>query len=158
MSQGATIYSLDSSSLISAWTDTYVIKEFESFWNRLGTLGDAGRAIVTDEVYEEISKKDDALYEWVGTHPVMIVPHTDDIQASVSEILTTHPLLIKALGVNRSGADPFVIALARCRKATVISQELQGSAQRPKIPDVCGHYSVPCERLRFLIANEKWRF
>jgi hypothetical protein len=158
MNQAATIYSLDSSALIAAWTDTYVISEFATFWDRLGALGDGGRAIVTEEVYEEIAKKDDKLYEWLGAHPRMIASHGDDVQRSVSEILRTHPLLIKALGVNRSGADPFVIALARCRRATVISQEQPGSATKPKIPDVCAHYSVPCERLRHLIANEEWRF
>src|SRR5258706_81976 len=88
------IYSLDSSALISAWTDTYVISEFATFWDRLGTVGDSGRGIVTDEVYEEIARKDDELYDWVGGHPSMVMPHTDDVQAAVAEILGSHPLLI----------------------------------------------------------------
>lgn len=152
------IYSLDSSALIFAWNDAYEIRQFRSFWQRLDGLAEEGRALVSDEVYEEIAKKDDELFKWLKVRPGMIVPHTDDVQAGVSEVLASHPLLIKATGVNRSGADPFVISLARCRRATVISQEQPGSMGKPKIPDVCRHYKVPCERLRFLIATEGWKF
>jgi len=151
-------YSLDSSSLVFAWTDAYPPEHFATFWDRLDRLAAAGRALVTDEVFQEMSKKEDGLYQWLRARPHMIVPHTEDIQQCVSEILGTHPLLIKATGTNRSGADPFVIALARCRTAQVISQERFGSDQRPKIPDVCRAYSVPCERLKQLITLEGWRF
>jgi len=133
-------------------------QQFSSFWERLDGLAAEGRALVSEEVYEEIAKKADELFAWMKARTHMVVPHTDDIQDGVSEILASHPLLIKAVGVNRSGADPFVISLARCRRATVISQELHGSLTKPKIPDVCGHYQVPCERLRFLIATEGWTF
>jgi len=152
------VYSLDSSALIFAWTDAYVISEFESFWKRMEGLVARGRAVITEEVFEELAKKDDQLYAWIRARPGMIAPHTDDVQAGASTILTSHPLLIKAMGVNRSGADPFVIALAKCRGATVISQEQPGSTSKPKIPDVCRAYKIPCERLRFLIATERWRF
>jgi hypothetical protein len=152
------IYSIDSSALVFAWTDAYPVAHFATFWERLDALAREGRALVSDEVFEEMSRKDDDLYAWLKVRPQMVVAHTDDIQGSVRELLKSHPLLIKAIGTNRSGADPFVIALARCRNAMVISQERRGSAQKPKIPDVCDHYHVPCERLRHLITTEGWRF
>ncbi|MEW6049533.1 MAG: DUF4411 family protein [Candidatus Zixiibacteriota bacterium] len=159
MSRGnSTIYSLDSSSLIVAWTDAYPIAAFESFWKKLDELIAAERVVVSEEVFCELEKQDDDLFKWVKVRPKMVVPHTEEIQDAVIELLKSHPLLIKATGTNRSGADPFVIALARCRKAVVISQERTGSNGKPKIPDVCSHYKVPCERLKYLIANEGWKF
>lgn len=153
-----TLYSIDSSALVFAWTDAYVIDHFASFWDRLDALAREGRALVTDEVFEEMARKEDGLFGWLSSRPHMIMPHTEDIQDSVSEVLARYPLLIKATGVNRSGADPFVIALARCRGAVVISQEQNGSTSKPKIPDVCSGYGITCGRLRSLIATEGWRF
>jgi hypothetical protein len=45
---------------------------------------------------------------------------------------------------NRSQADPFVIATAMFRNATVVTGELQGTERRPRIPDVCQAEGVPC--------------
>lgn len=151
------IYSLDSNALILAWIELYRPESFESFWQKLDALMTSGRAKVSEEVYEELKRKDDGLHAWLGGRPQAIVSHTDAVQAKVKQVLASHPLLVKQRK-NRSGADPFVIAVALCEGATVVSQEPWGSEQTPKIPDVCKAYQVPLLRLGELISTERWRF
>lgn len=54
----------------------------------------------------------------------------------------------------RSGADPFVIAVARLRGAAAVTAEKPGKKKEIKIPDVCRHYKIAChtilEMFRFL--------
>lgn len=51
-------------------------------------------------------------------------------------------------GMVGSGADPFVIALAKARKASVLTDERpSNSLERPKIPDVCKVLGIECCRL-----------
>ena len=60
-------------------------------------------------------KKNDAIYAWGNKFDGLYVPLDDSIQRVVSEILKEHPRLIDTRK-NRSGADPFVIALASVHK------------------------------------------
>jgi hypothetical protein len=66
----------------------------------------------------------------------MFVPLEDAIQRATSEVLVRHPLLMKATK-NRNGADPFVIATARVKGLTVVTEEKGGTTTKPKIPSVC---------------------
>ncbi len=59
----------------------------------------------------------------------------------------------------RLGADPFVIALARIRGSTVVTQETPtGSPLRLKIPDVCGALGIPCINVLQFIRQQGWVF
>ncbi len=60
----------------------------------------------------------------------------------------------------RSGADPFVIALAEQHDAIVVTQETPAglNARSPKIPDVCNERDVAWINLLGLIQREKWVF
>jgi hypothetical protein len=153
----AKIYSLDSSALIFAWREAYPQESFESFWDRLGGLLLKGTALVSEEVFEELSRKEDDLFGWMKRFRNVITPHTDVVQAAVTRILESHPLLIKARK-NRSGGDPFVIAVAMCHHGCVVTQEGPGSATAPRIPDVCQHYRIGWQPLRDLIKEQGWRF
>jgi hypothetical protein len=150
-------YSLDANALIYAWAEAYRPESFESFWTKMDGLSAEGRVRISEEVYEELRRKDDGLYGWISARPQVLVPDTDAVQARVTAILQTHALLVKARK-NRSGADPFVIAVAQCEGATVVTQEGFGSPQTPKIPDVCRAYGVAFQRLGDLIRDEGWRF
>jgi hypothetical protein len=60
---------------------------------------------------------------------------------------------------NRNRADPFVIAVAGLRGATVVTGEgSDGTADRPKIPFVCSQLRIPCIRLLDVIRAEGWSF
>ncbi|MGI8840280.1 MAG: DUF4411 family protein [Caulobacteraceae bacterium] len=60
----------------------------------------------------------------------------------------------------KSGGDPFVIAQALVTHPyhTVITGELGGSANSPKIPFVCQAEGVPLINLLDLIDAEDWYF
>jgi hypothetical protein len=68
----------------------------------------------------------------------------------VRAILRDHPRLIRA---GRSGADPFVIGLARMNGATVVCEEHR-KPSAPKIPDVCDSLGIPCIPLLELVRRE----
>ena len=87
-----------------------------------------------------------------------VVPLDEDLQDAAAEILSNFPKLVDDRP-HKGQADPFVIALARIRGATVVTEEgVTGSAKRPKIPFVCGHYGVACINLVGLMRAEDWVF
>jgi len=155
--QYGTCYSLDANALIYAWAEAYRPESFESFWTKLDGMAAEGRVKISEEVHEELRRKDDGLFAWIDARPHVIVPDTDAVQARVKTILQSHPLLVKARK-NRSGADPFVVGVAQCEGAIVVTQEGFGSTQSPKIPDVCRDYGVAFQRLGDLIRDEGWKF
>ncbi len=54
-------------------------------------------------------------------------------------------------------ADPFVIACAKARKGTVVTEEaLKKNAAR--IPNVCQHFNIPCIDLEQFMQIQKWAF
>src|SRR5262245_60517800 len=150
-------YSIDTSSLIDGWHDHYPIKIFPGLWAKLGSLIERGVLVATEEVRTELERKSDDLLAWAERQKLFL-PLDDAIQAEVRIILRDHPKLIDTRK-GRSGCDPFVIALAKMKKWTVISQEqLTGNAKRPKIPDVCKAYDIRCIRLLELFEEQKWQF
>jgi len=96
-----------------------------------------GEILVIDEVVLELKRKDDGICEWVQDRQNMIVPIDSDIQANLTKIMKSYPRLVDTRK-QRSGCDPWVIALAQARNLTVVTGEKStGSLNRPKIPDVC---------------------
>jgi len=53
-------------------------------------------------------------------------------------------------------ADPYVIALAKIKNATVITQESPSNSG--KIPYVCYEMGIPCMNLDKLMLSNKWQF
>ncbi|MBI3153103.1 MAG: DUF4411 family protein, partial [Chloroflexi bacterium] len=109
-----------------------------------------------EEVRHEIIKKSEGLDVWVKKHRNMFVElGTDDMQLAVRDILAGFPLLTKNLP-GRNSADPFVVALARMKNYTVVTEEGLGSINRPRIPFVCEHYKIKCINILGLIKQEDW--
>jgi hypothetical protein len=150
-------YSLDASSIIAAWTTRYPIDVMPTFWENLDSLIDNGDLRATEEVYEEIKRKDDGLFRWIRPRSALIVPVDEPVQEAVREILGSHRYLVE-MARNRSGADPFVIGLARVHGVTVMTEERMrpNPVRKPKIPDVCGAYRIPCINLLGLIRANGW--
>ncbi|PXF61789.1 MAG: DUF4411 domain-containing protein [Candidatus Methanogaster sp.] len=100
--------------------------------------------IATEEVLYELEKKEDDAHKWAKNHESMFILTDERIQLAVIEILRDHKKLIDTRK-NRSGADPFVIALAKVEDCTVITGEKPTNhPERPKIPDVYRAISIPC--------------
>lgn len=154
-------YSLDTSSLINGFRLDYPYLNFPRLWNEhIPELVAAGDLRATEEVLIEVTRQDDELVQWIeGYSDELFIEVDEPIQREVKAILEKHPGLIHARGRGHSGADPFVIALAKLHVCTVVTEERRsGSEKHPKIPDVCDDLGVPCLRLAGLITQEGWMF
>ena len=151
-------YSIDSSAIIEAWQRVYPIDIFAGFWERLGQAASGGEVAIAEEVHTELQKKDDQVLKWVNQYPEMVVPIDIITQTAVREILASYPRLIDNRR-NRSGGDPWVIAVAMVNGLTVVTYERHtGSLAKPNIPDVCDAIGIECIDVVGLIRAEGWHF
>ena len=87
----------------------------------------------------------------------LFVPIDEPIQVEVSEILRAHPRLVDQRR-GRSRADPFVIALAKTKAATVVTGEQRSQKPGvPKIPDVCDALSIRSVGLLDFFRERGWK-
>lgn len=152
-------YSIDTSSLIEGFRNLYPYEVFPKLWNEyLPTLVDRGDLRATDEVRIELRRRDDELLQWLADYAEdFFVEIDEDIQREVIAILSDHRELVH-VGRGRSGADPWVIALAKLNDAAVVTEEGSGSLRKPRIPDVCGALGIRCMKLIQLIQEQGWSF
>jgi hypothetical protein len=116
-----------------------------------------GEILVIDEVVLELKRKDDGIHTWVEAREAMIVPIDGEVQQHLSEIMSKYPRLVDTRK-NRSGCDPWVIAVARSRALTVVTGEKStGNLLRPKIPDVCKDLNIPCIEIVDFFRKQGWR-
>lgn len=149
-------YSIDTSSIIHARRRVYPPDIFPSLWSRIEGLIQEQILVATEEVLHELERQDDEIYEWARRQIGMFIPIDQEIQPIVSGILLQHPNLIDVRR-NRSGADPFVIALALLHGSAVVTQEAPtNNSARPHIPDVCAAYGIPCINILQLIREQGW--
>lgn len=142
-----TVYSCDTSTIIQAWRRDYNPKVFVGVWQKLEAMVADDTLIASSEVLVEMKRKDDDVYRWCKRQSRMFVALDDAIQTEAKAILAAHQRLIDTRN-GRSGADPFVIAVAKVRNASVLTDERpSNSLERPKIPDVCKALGIECCRL-----------
>lgn len=115
---------------------------FGSLWSKMAYVIDDGTVISCDEVLDELSIGNDALLLWAKQRNGAFVPSGAEVQRIVRDILQKHPLLVT--GSRKSNnADPFVIALAKSKRCTLVSDETwAGVGQPEKIPNVCEFQGV----------------
>ena len=159
MTGGNRVYCIDTSSLLHAWQRAYPPRRFPGLWAQFDALIDAGRLVASLEVFQELQKKDDDVGKWAKERKESLFRDIDqDIQDNVVSIMTSYPKLVDT-STGKSGADPFVIALAKCPPpSVVVTQEGFGSAKTPKIPFVCQQEGLKCINLLQMIDHEDWVF
>lgn len=151
-------YSIDTSAILDAWRRSYPPDTFPIIWQKLDSLIENGELVATEEVLIELEKKDDEVHKWAHTHEKMFIPIDDKIQIEVQNILKQHKRLVDSRK-NRSGADPFVIALAKVGNCIVITNESPANnISRPKIPDVCAALGIRSINFLQLIKAQGWVF
>jgi hypothetical protein len=151
-------YSIDTSSLIWAWRFAYPRERFPSVWTQIENLIRAGDLKASPMVLAELQRQDDDLHAWAAGKVEMFVDLDDQQQQEVREIVAAHHAIIRP-DEDRVNADPFVIALARCRGMAVVSEERRsGNPNTPKIPNVCAARGVRCVTLLGLMADLGWTF
>lgn len=151
------MYCIDTSAILEGWVRRYPIDVFPTLWDRLAKMIAEGDLVAPDEVGQELSRKDDGAFEWASARQGLFVELVDEVQVVTSEILSRFPRLVKA-DQDRTSADPFVIAVARVQKLTVVTQEQAGGESKPRIPMVCAAYDIPCIDLLGLMKAKGWQF
>lgn len=150
-------YVFDSSAIIDAGERYYPIDVFPSFWNRMEGLVNAGSFLAPEFLIDELAKKDDSWRDWVyHRRDAIIVPMDEKILEAVREIMADFPMLVD-VDKNRSGGDPFFIALAKVTGSVLVTGE-KSKPSRPRIPDVCEAMNIPYINVLSLIRAENWQF
>ena len=149
-------YCIDTSCLIAAWEERYPIDHFPKFWALLEAAITARKICAPIAVHDETEKKSKELCDWLGDRKGLFVDLNEDIQRKVKAILAKHPRLVMEKK-QRFAADPFIIAVAKLRGLTLVTEERPtGSLNRPNIPDICADYGLSYINLLQLIRAEKW--
>ena len=150
-------YSFDTSAFLNSWRVSYPPDLFPSFWDKIEGLIGEQRIMASEEVLVELERKDDEVYAWARDHESIFLAIDETIQLIVRNILRDHPRILDTRK-NRSGADPFVIALAQMEECTVVTSEAAtNSPSRPHIPDVCAALGIRSINVVQLIRDEGWR-
>ena len=139
------------------WRVHYRPKNFPSVWQQMSFHVKRKELIAPREVFEELRAGRDDLFDFARKHKEMFVELDAEQIALVLEILSVFPKLIDA---NKTipDADPYVIALAKKKGWSVVTAENKSnSPKKPKIPNVCQHYGIPCLSLPDFIADMKWK-
>jgi hypothetical protein len=152
-------YSVDTSALLDGWRRYYPPDVFPPVWEKIDELIEGEILVASEEVILELKRKDDDVYGWAKERSGMFVPSADkDIQIAVSRILADHKKLIDERK-NRSGADPWVIAVAQVRECAVLTGEKPtGNPKRPNIPDVCSALGIRWINMLQLFREQHWVF
>jgi hypothetical protein len=158
------IYIIDTSSLIELQRLPRDI--FVTLWDDIENLIQKEILISTEEVLEELKKKDDYISQWAKNNKKMFKKLTQEQIIEVKNILNIFPKLID---INRETpqADPFIIALALYEEPQkpiistnriIITNEKISRGQISKIPNVCVHFNIKCIDLFDFFREMKWKY
>ena len=151
-------YSIDTSAILDGWARYYSPDVFPALWDKLDELIKSGDLRATEEVLVELKKQDDAVYKWVHARQEMFCPLDEPVQLAAMQVLGKHPRLVDNR-LNRTSADPFVIALAQVNSCMLITGERPStSLAKPKIPDVCIDLNIPWSNMLGLFRQQNWVF
>lgn len=147
MSVQVKVYCLDANVLIQAWQKYYSPKFCPSYWDVLNALGSQGRIFIAEEVFNEITRTEDDLCEWLKVSKIPVKSIDEKVTKCLQDIYAkdpTHKTLVDNTKA-RSLADPWVIAHAISDGAIVVTKEEKVTAinsNRIKIPNVCDNMGV----------------
>lgn len=151
-------YSFDTSALLNGRRDLLPPGTFRTVWVNIEQAIAAGEVRAVEVVRDELARRDDEVSRWAAGQHSLYVPLDHDVQRATREVLAAHPRLM-GRGGGRNAADPFVIGLARARRAVVVTEEsMSGNVARPRIPDVCDALDVPCVNLVGFIQRQGWSY
>ena len=155
------IYVVDTSSFIVL--KNYYPGTFATLWARIDTLAADGTLVSVREVFNELQSYNDTDYiqDWAKQHKAIFAVSSNAELLIVQQILAIphFQALIGTMAILKGTpvADPFLIAAAKVKGATVVTQErLKPNAA--KIPNVCDHFDVPCLDLQGFMAAQGWAF
>ena len=123
-------------------------KYYPTFWKWFEDQVTKGRIIILDVVRDEC--RNQTIKKWIMRKSIKscIVKTGDEIKKEGLVIDSEYSLTTEEGGVQKSTADPVIIAYAKRHGYTVFSQERNRKPEETqnKIPDVCTELGVPVER------------
>lgn len=156
-----TLYVFDTSSC--RVLRNYYPDRFPTFWENFQDAIKSGHIVSVREVYNELEQQlqDHWLWDWVKKNRELFLTPTAEETAFVAEIFAVpHFRMLVGETQRLKGqpvADPFVIACAKIRGGTVVTEELK-KEHAAKIPNVCEHFQVPCTSMEGFLLQNNWRF
>ena len=160
---GKGMYSFDTSVFMEWQARFYPPDVFISLVARIEELIVVGQCSAVELVKEEIDAVGTPeLWAWAKKNSALFVTLDPQVQAEAANIESKYPDLMDPKSLRQS-ADAYVIALAKVKGGTVVSQETSAaekkSAKRTHyIPDVCRDLGIPCINLLGLMRREHWTF
>lgn len=132
----------DTSGFMEPWIRLYPTDLFPAIWDKLQELVSDGAVCAPQEVRMELMKQKDDLLAWADGCKNLFPLYDQATLLQAKHIINTFPGLMKVDSL-RSGADPWVVAMARVRGVPVVTYETRGKkGGAPKIPDVCDQLGV----------------
>jgi len=151
---GAGVYIVDTCSFTEL-RRAYPRPAFDVVWKLVEERAATGHLLSVEDVLIELNAHDDEVAAWANTRSEIFLPLDVEQQVEARRILTKHPTLVD-MKRRKSGADPFVVAAAKLRGATVVTQEKpSGGPPAVKIPDACRAEGIPCISLVELLVREE---
>ncbi|MHB1606988.1 MAG: PIN domain-containing protein [Leptospirales bacterium] len=155
------IYVFDTSSLRSL--QHFYPTVFVTIWNGLNSLVRQNSLISTREVWTELERQNvsaDVLAWAKQNKQIFTLPDRDE-QRFVAKIFQV-PHFQSLIGERQrlTGmpvADPFVIACAKIKNGTVVTEERK-KPNAAKIPNVCEHFKVRYIDLEGFMKEQGWTF
>lgn len=159
MNSGEARYSMDTSAILDGLRRYYPRTTFVTLWEHIDGIVQEGRLFFSEEVLEELKRRDDHARQWVEERKEpILVPTNAQVTATVTDILQQFPKLTKGRK-GRNRADAFVIAVGELRGCTVITGEGQdGNYNKTKIPFICRERGIPCADFLNMIQSEGWQY
>lgn len=140
-------YCLDANVLIQAWQKYYSPKFCPGYWDLLNDLGSQRKIFIAEEVYNEITRTEDDLCNWLKNSKIPVHNIDEYVAKCLQKIYAKDPSHIDLVDSTkgRSLADPWIIAHAMKVGATVVTKEEKVTAlnsRRIKIPNVCDNMGI----------------
>lgn len=141
----------------------YYPQRFPTFWVKFNALVVGGEIISVREVSRELETlvTKEWFLDWYRTHKSIFHAPTQPESDFVREIfaiphfqnLVAQRQRLKGMPV----ADPFVVASARVRSGSVVTEE-SSKPNAAKIPNVCDRFGIEWMNLEALLGRLGWRF
>ena len=157
----ASIYCIDTSSLIWAHRSSFTMDIAPRFWELMNDAFKSGTVISNIAIYDEIVEREgdeDDLARWVKERKDYFPDLTQVAANNLATIMSKCPKLVNPLK-KKHEADPYVIATAMASSATVVTQETPNglTAHTAEIPDVCKTFNIECINLLTMMRKLGWK-
>ena len=134
---------------------------FQGFWRDLEAEIKAGRVYSVTEVRREIASLQGPIRDLMSRYPDLFVTPTNDELQTVGAIMSDsrfEGFIKKKNWLNGNAvADPFLIAVAKHRKCTVVTNE-NTNPNGSRIPEACKAFKTKCVNFEGFMSEIGWKY